>query len=63
MRNYQLVNWYVGNERVMPNGDQTVLGLPCRFPATPSILAEFRAQLFDRTQFFDVGRAQKKFFP
>ena len=43
VRNCQLLNWYVGNDRAIPNGERTVFGLPCRFPATPSILAERRS--------------------
>ena len=38
-------------------------GLPCRFPATPSILPGRRTQVYDRTRFFGVGEAQKNFFP
>jgi hypothetical protein len=37
--------------------------LPCRFPATPSIAAEWRDQVYDTTQFFRSERAAKKFFP
>jgi hypothetical protein len=63
VRIYQLTNWYVGNDRAMPNGDPRVFGLPCHFPATPSIVAERSAQVYDRTGFFGAGEAPKIFFP
>jgi len=47
----------------MPSGDPRIFGLPCRFPATPSIFAENRDQAFDRTQFFDMEGVPKKFLP
>jgi hypothetical protein len=35
MRNGQLINYYDGNDRLMPNGDPTVFGFPCRFLRVP----------------------------
>jgi hypothetical protein len=45
----------------MPNGDPTIFGLPCRFPATPSIRPEDRVQGFDQKGLFGVGQARKFF--
>jgi len=47
----------------MPNGDRTVLGLPCRFPAKPSIFTVCCAQVFDHTRFFGLGEPRKNFYP
>jgi hypothetical protein len=47
----------------MPNGDPTVFGFPCRFPAAPSILPESRMQDFDPKRFFSADEPRKKFFP
>jgi len=63
MRNYQLVNYYDGNRRPIPTDDPTVFGLPCRFPAAPSIRPESCAQGIDQERLFDAGRTPKKFFP
>src|SRR5271165_4709841 len=63
MRYCQLMNWYVCNERAMSNGDPRIFGLPCRFPATPSIFALCRGQAYDRTRFFGMGGAAKIFLP
>ena len=51
------------NNRLMPNGDPTVFGIPCRFPAAPSIRPRRRVQGFDQKRFFGSGRAQKKLLP
>ena len=45
----------------MPNGDPRIFGLPCRFPATPSILAAVITQVYDRTRFFGMGEPRKVF--
>ena len=47
----------------MPNGDPTVFGLPCRFPAAASILAERRAQVYDCMRFSGAEGSREKFFP
>jgi hypothetical protein len=47
----------------MPNDDAMVFGLPCRFPAAPSIRPESLVQGIDRKRLLDVDQAQKKFFP
>ena len=47
----------------MLNGDPTVFGLPCCFPAAPSIRPEDRVQGFDQKRLFGVGQAPKNFFP
>jgi hypothetical protein len=46
-----------------PNDDPTVFGLPCRFPAEPSVRPERRGQNIDYKRLFDSGQAQKKFLP
>jgi hypothetical protein len=63
VRNYQLIIWYVGNERVMLNRDRRIFGLPCRFPAKPTIFAVCGGQAYDRTGFFSIGKPRKKLFP
>src|SRR6516162_9253803 len=63
VRNSQLVIWYVSNERVMPNRDRRIFGLPCRFPARPTIFAVGGRQAYDRTGFFSIGGATKKILP
>jgi mRNA interferase YafQ len=40
-----------------------VSGLPCRFPASPSILAGRRTQVYDYTRFFGHRGSSEKFFP
>src|SRR5271166_813191 len=52
MRKRQLITYYDGNDRSMPNGDSTVFGLPCR--AFDSI---------EESRLFCMGQAQKKFYP
>src|SRR5271165_5815504 len=47
----------------MPNGDPTVFGFPCRFPAAPSIRSESRVQGFDQKRLSVRARSEKKFFP
>src|SRR6516162_3568604 len=47
----------------MPNGDPMFFGLPCRFPARPSILVGRCAQVYDRTRFFGAGEFRKNFYP
>jgi hypothetical protein len=49
--------------RSVPNGDPTVFGFPCSFPAAPSIQPESREQGFDQKGLFGSRRAAKKFFP
>jgi hypothetical protein len=39
------------------------LGLPCRFPAKPSIFAERFAQVYDNTRVFGSEETQKNFLP
>lgn len=63
VRNYKLTYWYVSNDGMVPNGGETVFGLPYHFPARPSILARHRAQVYDCTRFFGTWRVEKKFFP
>jgi hypothetical protein len=63
VRNCQLVYWYVGNVRSDTKPDPRVLGLPCRFPATPSILAGRRTQVYDCKRFFGARGARKNFYP
>jgi hypothetical protein len=55
VRNYELANFYIGNK--------LIFGLPCRFPAKPSIFARRRAQVYDRTRFFGMAGAPKNFLP
>ena len=43
------------------NGDPGSFGLPCRFPATPSIFAAVMTQVYDRTRFFGWGESEKFF--
>src|SRR6516164_6419901 len=47
----------------MPDGDPTVFGLPCRFPAAPSIRPESRVQGLARKDFSVRGEPRKNFFP
>jgi hypothetical protein len=47
----------------MPHVDRKIFGLPCRFPATVLIFADRGTQAYDRTMFFGVGGATKKFLP
>jgi hypothetical protein len=47
----------------MSNGDPRVFGLPCRFPAKPSIVAGRRVQDYDRKRFFGAGESPEKFLP
>jgi len=47
----------------MPNGNPPVFGLPCRFPAAPSIRPKDRSQGFDHKRLSDARRASKKFLP
>jgi hypothetical protein len=63
VRNYQLIIWYVSNERMMLNRDRGIFGLPCRFPAKPTIFAVCGGQAYDRTGFFSIGEAAKKIIP
>jgi hypothetical protein len=60
VRNYQLIIWYISNEGVMLNRDRRIFGLPCRFPAKPTIFAVCGGQAYDRTGFFSIGEAAKK---
>ena len=62
MRIYQFINFYYSN-RAVPNGAPGFSGLPCRFPATPSIVAEWRGQVYDPARFFRAERAAIEFFP
>jgi hypothetical protein len=48
MRNGQLINYYDGNDRLMPNGDPTVFGFPCQFPAAPPIRLGSGIQVIDQ---------------
>jgi hypothetical protein len=48
MRNSQFINYYGSNDRLMPNGDPTVLGFPCRFPAAPPIRLKSGVQVIDQ---------------
>src|ERR1700741_234223 len=41
--------------------DPSVFGLPCRFPAGPSIVAEGHGQVYDPTRFSAGGGPPKKF--
>jgi hypothetical protein len=45
----------------MQNGDPAVFGLPCRFPAAPSIRSENRVQHIDLKNFAVQGEPRKKF--
>jgi hypothetical protein len=63
VRIFQLVNWYAGNDWAMPNGDRRVFGLPCRFPARPSILADCCVQVHDFMRLFGARGAPKNFYP
>jgi len=47
----------------MPNGDPAVFGLPCRFPAAPSIRPESSAQDVDKKHFSVRGEPRKNFYP
>jgi hypothetical protein len=47
----------------LPNGDPRVFGLPCRFPARPSILALCGDQVFDHHRFFGAMGATENFLP
>ena len=60
---YQLMNWYVGNDRSDAETRRTVFGLPCRFPATPSILGECRVQVYEITRFSGTVGSPKKILP
>jgi len=60
---YQLLNWYVGNDWPDAETRPTICGLPCRFPATSSIHDERRVQVYDITRCFGSGGAPKKFLP
>src|SRR6516164_7940087 len=62
VRKGQLGIWYVSNERVMPNRDRRIFGLPCRFPAKPEIFAVCAGQAYDCTGFFSMREAAKKNF-
>jgi hypothetical protein len=57
------MNQHDGNDRSAPNGDPTVFGFPCRFPAAPSIRLESREHAFDQKRLFGSRQAAKKFFP
>src|SRR6516165_9975339 len=46
----------------IPNRIRGFFGLPCRFPATPSILARRCIQVYDPTRFFGVCGVPKNFF-
>jgi hypothetical protein len=61
--NCQLTTFYIGNEYVVPHGDRRIFGLPCRFPAKPSIFAVSRYQAYDRMRFFGMEGDAKKFYP
>src|SRR6516165_7337986 len=63
VRKGQLGIWYVSNERVMPNRDRRIFGLPCRFPARPTIFAVGGRHAYDHTGFFSIGGATKKILP
>jgi hypothetical protein len=47
----------------MSNGDPTVFGLPCRFPAGPSVRLANRLQDFDPKRFFGAEASREKIFP
>jgi hypothetical protein len=47
----------------MPDGDPTVFGLPCRFPAGPSVRLANRLQDFDPKRFFGAKASREKIFP
>jgi hypothetical protein len=59
--NCQLTTFYIGNEYVVPHGDRRIFGLPCRFPAKPSIFAVSRYQAYDRMRFFGMEGDAKNF--
>jgi hypothetical protein len=61
--NYQLTTFYIGNEYVVPHGDRRIFGLPCRFPAKPSIFAVSCYQAYDRMRFFGMEGDAKNFLP
>jgi hypothetical protein len=56
------MNFYNSNNRMMAKGDPRVFRLPCRFPAKPSILAQRRAQVYDKMRLFGARREAKKNF-
>jgi hypothetical protein len=47
----------------MPNGDPTVFGLPCRFPAGSSVQLANRLQDFHQKRLFGAEASREKFFP
>jgi hypothetical protein len=58
-----MIIYYESTDLPMANRDLMVFGLPCRFPAAPSIRPERRVQDFDNKRLFGAGGAGKKFFP
>src|SRR5271169_7204782 len=55
------MNWYVSYDRWCQTAIRGFFGLPCRFPATPSILAVVMTQVYDCTRFFGTGEPRKFF--
>jgi hypothetical protein len=58
-----MVNYYEGMAGVMPDADPAVFGLPCRFPAAPSIRSDSRMQWFDPKRLLEGRASPKKIFP
>jgi len=56
-----LINMSAGHP--MPNGDPTVFGFPCRFPAAPSIRRDNHVQDFDKKRLSGKGASREKNLP
>jgi hypothetical protein len=63
MSYYKLLICYDSNDRVVPKDGSRTFGLPCRFPARPSILFKYHDQAIDPTPFSVMGTGRKNFFP